>query len=164
MSDNWYFAYGSNLDTSQMEERKVRIQEARIALLKDYRLAFNKRADDGSVKANVVRQPGSEVWGVAYLCSPKELNQLDGWEGVSGGHYERSQVEVMTDAGDLIQAITYVAGAKFICPEGQPTEKYLGYIVSGAEEHGLPDEYIEHVKSVAAHGGAEENPNRNEVN
>jgi hypothetical protein len=54
---------------------------------------------------------------------------MDDYEGVSNGHYERRLVKVEIAEGGVIQAITYVAGAKFICPEGRPTESYLRHII-----------------------------------
>lgn len=155
--DLFYFAYGSNLDTLRKEERTGRIREARMARLKDYRLAFNKRASGGGVFANVVRQPGSEVWGVAYRCRPEALDQMDRYEGVPGRHYVRSQVEVEATGKDVIQAITYIAGAEFICPEGRPHTAYLRRIILGAKAHGLPSEYVAHVERIAACEGAERN-------
>jgi gamma-glutamylcyclotransferase (GGCT)/AIG2-like uncharacterized protein YtfP len=149
-NDIFYFAYGSNLDALRKEERTGRIREAKKARLTGYRLTFNKRADNGAVYANVVCEPGSEVWGVVYLCAPETLDRLDDFEGVSGGHYERSPVEVEIADGGVVQAIIYVAGAKFICMEGRPTASYLGHIIDGARGHGLPDAYIKHVERIAA--------------
>lgn len=123
-NDILYFAYGSNLDPSRKEERTEQIREARVARLIGYRLAFNKRANNNGVYANIIRQPGAEVWGVLYCCTPKAMDRLDVCEGVSGGHYERKPVEVENDNDGLIQAITYIACAKFICAEGRPTERY----------------------------------------
>ena len=54
----WYFAYGSNLDRDQKEARTGAIREARVARLRGYRLAFNKRASKaGRLYANIVPDP-----------------------------------------------------------------------------------------------------------
>jgi cation transport regulator ChaC len=148
--DLFYFAYGSNLNRLRKESRTGQIREARKARLSGYRLAFNKRANGGGVYANVVRQPGSEVWGVVYRCRPETLDRMDEYEGVLGGHYERSRVEVQVADSEIVQAITYVAGAKFICPEGQPTPEYLNLIIDGARGHGLPEKHIKYIKQIAA--------------
>lgn len=55
MSDHWYFAYGSNLSTEQKERRTGFIREARCARLDGYHIAFNKRGNDGTGKANMIR-------------------------------------------------------------------------------------------------------------
>lgn len=148
--DLLYFAYGSNLDPLRKKQRTGPIREARKARLSGYRLAFNKRADDGGVYANVVCQPGSEVWGIVYRCNHEALASMDIHEGVSGGHYERCYIEVEVTGGEIVQAITYVSGAIFICPDEQPTEEYLERIIRGAKCQGLPDRYIKQIKAIAA--------------
>jgi hypothetical protein len=37
--------------------------------------------------------------------------------------------------------------------EGRPSERYLGLIVNGAREHGLPEEYIRKVEALAGSTG-----------
>jgi hypothetical protein len=61
VSDQWYFAYGSNLSSEQKECRTGTIREARRARLDGYRIAFNKRGGDGTGKANIVLHPAGAV-------------------------------------------------------------------------------------------------------
>jgi gamma-glutamylcyclotransferase len=149
MSDTWYFAYGSNLSKGRKEERTGLIRCSLRARLKDYRLAFNKKATKGSVYANIVSKAESEVWGVIYLCDPEAMAELDRLEGVMGGHYERVLIAVELDNGTQQSAEVYVAGSKFIGSDEKPSDDYLHYILTGANEHGLPIEYIEKIQKLA---------------
>jgi cation transport regulator ChaC len=69
MSDQWYFAYGSNLSREEKENRTGPIMEARRTRLHGYCIAFNKRGNDRTSKANIIQQEGATVWGVIYRCS-----------------------------------------------------------------------------------------------
>lgn len=149
MSDTWYFAYGSNLSKGRKEDRTGLIRCSLRARLKGYRLAFNKKASKGSVYANIVRKEESEVWGVIYLCNPEAMAELDLREGVMDGHYQRVQITVELDDGTQRSAETYIAGQKYVGSEEKPSDDYLHYILTGANEHGLPIEYIERIQTLA---------------
>jgi gamma-glutamylcyclotransferase len=144
VNDTWYFAYGSNLLVDQKEQRTRSIRSAVRCRLPAYRFAFNKRpgSDDGAY-ANIVPDTSASVWGVAYLCDEAAIIALDSYEGVSDGHYRHEDVQVVTDAGDVLQALTYVAGDDFVCEQRRPRGDYLDRILVGARHHGLPEDYIE---------------------
>jgi hypothetical protein len=72
--DVFYFAYGSNLDPDRMKRRTGSAWPATPARLTGYQLTVNKWASHGGVYANIVRQPGSVVWGVAYRCTGQTLD------------------------------------------------------------------------------------------
>jgi len=148
--DQWYFAYGSNLFIDQKEERTGRIRQAMRCRLQGFRFAFNKRGNGGQIYANIVPDDAAEVWGVNYLCDPLAIQEMDGWEGVSSGHYERIPVTVEKESGEKVEAITYVAGEDFVCDPGNPSVEYLGKIISGARHHSLPEEYVGEIESLAA--------------
>jgi cation transport regulator ChaC len=154
MSDQWYFAYGSNLSREQKVNRTGPIREERRARLDGYRLAFNKRGTDGTGKANIVPDEGGTVWGVVYRCSPSALNEMDRHEGVSGGHYVRKTVRVRADDGEELDAVTYVAGSAYIDNSLTPSSEYLQTILRGAREHALPDEYVRGVEALGRQGNA----------
>ena len=60
-----------------------------------------------------------------------------------------SQVDVRDENGQLYQALTYVAGTEYVCEEQAPSDKYLGRILKGAREHGLPKDYIKSIEQLA---------------
>ncbi|ABU60262.1 gamma-glutamylcyclotransferase family protein [Roseiflexus castenholzii] len=149
--DQWYFAYGSNLSKEQMEERIGSSREARVAWLTGYRLVFNKRSKkDGTGKANIVPAAGATVWGVVYRCSYDDLQKMDKCEGVKGGHYQRHAIRVQLDSGEELDAVTYVAGERFLAAESlKPSTEYLETIITGARQHRLPDDYIRSIEALA---------------
>ena len=149
MSDILLFQYGSNLDPAQKEARTGPIREARGGRLPGYRLAFNKRASNGGVYANIVQDANREVWGVVYRCNQNAIRLMDEREGVRGGHYRRVNVTVQLETGEPIEATTYVAGDRFLCPEGRPSQEYLERIIRGARHHGLPEAWVRTVQEVA---------------
>ena len=157
----WYFAYGSNLSTSQIRERLRYAPESRRAILQGYRIAFNKLGSNRSpVFANVIREEGSEVWGVIYSFRSEDWGRMDQCEGVPT-HYQRVKVRALTDSGESVEAETYVAAEAQLCPEQVPSQQYALTILTGAEEHDLPGEWVSHLKrlmSVAGFGHGHEEP------
>jgi gamma-glutamylcyclotransferase len=147
--DCWYFAYGSNLLKEQMRKRTGEVRQSQVCRLADHRLAFNKRKGGGPIYANIVQEVGAEVWGVAYLSSPKAMDALDESEGVETGHYHRQSVDVILDDGTKLPAVAYVANDECVCFEGPPGDEYLGRILRGAQQHGLSAEYIERIELLA---------------
>lgn len=143
MQKQWYFAYGSNMSTAQMKRRTGSGSRGLRARLQGYRVEFNKRGRDGTGKANVVSDEASVVWGVVYECSPTELDMLDRYEGVDSGNYVRKAVVVHLENGEQMDAITCVAGERFIADSLRPSAEYLQIILDGAREHGLPGWYIQ---------------------
>jgi gamma-glutamylcyclotransferase len=144
--DIWYFAYGSNLSRDRKQNRTGAIREARAAQLVGYRLCFNKRVNGGGVYANIVPDAGSEVWGVVYRCNSGAISRLDGCEGVADGHYHRVPVIITTADGQPLAAEVYIATPEWTTTPGKPSAEYLDHILQGAQEHGLPAEYIQEIR------------------
>ena len=142
--DHWYFAYGSNLSVDQKARRTGHVREVIRCRLPGFRLAFNKRSVDGTIKANVVEDASREVWGVAYRCDEAAMAAMDRWEGAG---YRRRAVQVITGSGRRLDAVTYVATR--IDPEGAPHDDYLRLILGGAEHHRLPKSYIRDIERLA---------------
>jgi len=148
--DVWYFAYGSNLWIDQKENRTSAIRTGadrpRIARLADHRFAFNKRGSKGQVYANVLPCPGEEVLGVVYRCKQSTVDTMSEYEG----GYDRKSVQVIIDDGSRVEAITYVAMEKDVVDNARPSDEYLSRILTGAAQHGLPQNYIEKIKLLAS--------------
>jgi hypothetical protein len=149
-----YFAYGSNMDAHRMAERVGERLPSCRARLAGYELKFNKRTQSGGGAANIVVQPHSQVFGVAYAVLPMDLRTLDRHEGVSSGHYGRRVVKVelwdgaSTSASDFytIEAIVYVACKEYVDNSVLPTKEYMAHLLAGAPM--LP---LFYVKQLGAH-------------
>jgi len=90
--------------------------------------------------ANLLPDPESEAWGVAYQISLDQAEWLDRTEGVPAGGYRRVSLEVTTLDGETLVAYTYsshrgVHGRK-------PSPRYMGIVLAGARHHGLPADWI----------------------
>jgi gamma-glutamylcyclotransferase (GGCT)/AIG2-like uncharacterized protein YtfP len=122
-----YFAYGSNLNRSDM---RVRCPDARPgvrARLEGCRLTFRGVAD-------IEPAEGRTVHGALWSLSPQDNRALDRYEGAPS-NYCRQIVEVETGEGRLT-AMTYVMTRRDYL--GLPSAWYLGRIEAGFEEWGLP--------------------------
>lgn len=150
--DVFYFAYGSNLDVEQKEFRTGPIRESLRCRLRGFRFAFTKQGEDDQVFANIVPDEAAVVWGVVYRCTPDTLNRMDRYEGVGGGHYVRSEVRVLCDSGEEVNAVTYVAGSKFLCTGRYPRPEYVHRVINGARHHRLPEDYVREIQRA---GGVE---------
>jgi gamma-glutamylcyclotransferase (GGCT)/AIG2-like uncharacterized protein YtfP len=140
-----YFAYGSNLHLKQFARRCPGATALGRARLPDYRLAFTRYSTGrkGGV-ADVVPEPGAEVWGALYEVNDGHLASLDEYEGVPRS-YRRDTVRVFDDEGIEREAWVYFANQT---GEFAPSRLYLGIIVQGARDHGLPEEYVASLERV----------------
>src|ERR1700726_3303429 len=102
------FAFGSNICSGRFRDYKVRPEgKGRSALLREYRLRFNKLSvKDSSGKANVEKHPGGQVWGVLYTIPDGDLETLDSGEGRG---YTRIRLPILTIAGESTDAWVYLA-------------------------------------------------------
>ena len=142
----WYFGYGSNMSRAIFCERRgMRPLATRWGWLEGWRLCFDLPIGPGErAVANIAPEPGARTCGVLWLLDPKALDRLDRSEGVPQV-YRRIHVEIVVGGEERVAAFTYrspwtVAGRK-------PSARYLGLLVAGAREHGLPAEYVRFLES-----------------
>ena len=144
-----YFAFGSNLLKSRLEkqskngEKIGKVVDEGTTTLKNYDLVFNKKSIiDGSGKANIIPKKSSQVLGIIYNLSEKQIWLLDEIEG----GYQRSKVYVLYDSNS-VEVCTYIAKNGSTEENLVPTKEYMNYIISGAIEHSFPADYIATLKS-----------------
>ena len=145
MARSLYFAYGSNLHLRQFARRCPGAKPAGRARLPDYRLAFTRYSTKrkGGV-ADIVPEPGAEVWGALYEVDETHLASLDQHEGVPRS-YRRETILVFDDDAQEREVFTYIANrtGRFA-----PSRMYLDLIVTGAREHKLPEAYVAAIEQV----------------
>lgn len=133
------FAYGSNMLTARLRERVPSAVAIGTGRLQGHVLRWQKRSRDGSGKCDARATGRIEdiVWGVLFEFNAVEKPALDRAEGLNNGYVER-QVDVITDRG-TVSAIAYIATDSD--PSLRPYHWYKAFVVAGAREHGLPQEY-----------------------
>ena len=141
-----YFAYGSNMERVQLKRLCPKATFVAAAVLSDHELTFsgNSRVWGGGT-ANIREKPGKQVEGVAWEISEAEQKALDEYEGYPD-LYVRREVHVRTRSGKIIVAFAYIMGNPD--RETPPSKRYKQLLISGAEEHGLSDEYIDFLESI----------------
>jgi len=137
----WYFAYGSNMCASIFVERRgMRPSTATWGWLEDHRLSFDLPVGPGERGvANIVCEAGARTCGVLYRITAEESERLDRSEGVPAGFYRRVPVTISTRDG-TIAAFTYQSS--YASAGRKPSARYIGLLLDGAREHGLPAEYV----------------------
>jgi gamma-glutamylcyclotransferase len=138
----WYFAYGSNLHRAIfIERRKMQPLDVRWGWLDGYRLCFNIPVGPGERGvANVEPAPGARICGALYQLTATDFDRLDRTEGVHLELYRRVAVEVFTASAERINAFAYQSSV--VTDGRKPSPRYIGLLVEGARQHGLPDEWI----------------------
>ena len=159
MSDVWYFAYGSNMESATLRGRRgVSWRRALPARAAGWRIVFDKPplVSVGHAFANLVADPASEVLGVAYEVSAADLDHIELTEGVRIGNYARVDVAVvpLAEPGAAVVAATLVSERRD--PTLRPSDRYMACLIAGAEEHGLPPEWIAFLRAIPARPESEE--------
>jgi len=127
-----YFAYGSNLNKKQMQERCPDSKPLFTAVLPNYKLIFVgwSRQWKGAV-ASIKASRGDRVRGAVYEVSEQCLRKLDRFEGYPQ-NYNRLKVIVFGEDDEAIEAITYIKAGQI--EEGQPSKEYLAVIQQGLRD------------------------------
>ncbi len=147
--DVWYFAYGANMhDSAFRERRRMRPAEWRAGRIEKYRLRFNLegRPKGKAAPANISADPGSDVWGVLYRITRRDLVRLNASEGVPGGRYRPIERAAEDAEGNRIGVVTYIAHGKD--QDGNPSPRYLALLRDGAQAHGLPQHWLRFLESI----------------
>lgn len=147
LTEMTYFAYGSNLGVRRLRGRCPNAGRGRPAKLSGWRIVFNKVSMDGSSKANIEPSQSGAVWGAVFEIRGDEKEGLRGAEG-HPRHYEEHSF-IVSCGDEELEAVAYVA-----CPDRvaaspvPPYGWYLEHVLRGAEETGLPADYIEFLSKI----------------
>ena len=150
-----YFAYGSNMDWSQMKERCPCAKFVCRAKLPSHRLPFTLRSWRRRCGvADILRDETKDVWGVVYELPESELENLDKDEDFRRGRpddqnkYTREDHHVWRE-GDAEQPllVSIYRGPPQLNPPF-PDCDYKNLIVAGARHWQLPADYIQELESI----------------
>ena len=136
----YHFAYGSNLNHKQMNRRCPDNKFIKRAYLDNYKFVYDGHSKnwEGGAVANILESADSIVWGGLYEISKSDLESLDNCEGFPDS-YDRKELKVEDDHGNIYKAITYFRIGEKI---GIPSDKYKKIIIDGTKDCNLPDNYV----------------------
>ena len=128
----YYFAFASNLNKRQMEERCSGSKPKFTATLPNYKLIFTgwSRKWKGGI-ASIKPLKGEKVVGAIYEISENNLKQLDKYQDYPT-IYDRINITVWTDTNDPVEAITYIKHEQ--SDETKPSPELLAYIRKGYKD------------------------------
>lgn len=137
MRSTLYFAYGSNLDPTQMRRRCPGARAVGPAVLDGYRIGFAGQSQlwDGGGVATLLRDPGEWVEGILYELPKIDLEILDRYEGHPVA-YRRRLLLVEDEHGARRKAQVYLKDAGLEAP---PSKDYLGVIRRAYHRLGFDD-------------------------
>lgn len=127
-TDLYYFAYGMLTDPNAMDHNEF----VGRGLVRNYGFEFR-------YFANVIKSPGSQVWGTVWNITNEELGHLDEVEGYPL-MYTRVKVEVQLDDGEKVLAEMYTLTPEMREQIGTeyPTKNYMQRLLSGYRHADLP--------------------------
>ena len=160
-----YFAYGSALSRRHIGEWAAEHGvDARLfargtpAVLRGYKLAFDVESRFwGGRVANLHEDKDSAVHGVLFEIPVPARDAILRKEGVPTGLSQEIDVTVQAEGKD-VAAKAFVAKPEKRTGEGAPSGRLLAYLVEGAAERGLPQEWIDVLKTHAASATAPQPP------
>lgn len=121
-----YFAYGSNMDKSQMAHRCPTAKLVGQARLNSYRFIINDRG-----VATIIRNDDSFVDGILWSVFPVDEEALDHYEGISSNFYYKTVITAENlQTGEQCSAMVYIASDDSL---GQPYPGYLERIIKAAD-------------------------------
>ena len=133
------------MDWQQMQRRCPSSKFVCVARLADYRFAIARHSrlrDCGT--ANIFVEAGSEVWGVVYDVSDKDLRALDAFE--DGYRREKVFVTALNDGQHPLETLVYIAEKEESVP--LPDARYKRHLLDGALHWQLPEGYRDMLEAV----------------
>jgi gamma-glutamylcyclotransferase len=139
-----YFAYGSNMSTARLRARTPSCRSLGRARLALHDLLFHKystKDHTGKCDALYTESTTDAVIGVLFEIARSEKAALDRAEGLGSGYNEK-KIVVIDENDQEVEALTYYADSDAIKSSLLPTKEYKQYVLDGAEEHGIPTDYV----------------------
>ena len=135
------FSYGSNMAVEYLRGYCPGAEPVMRATLPNARIEFRRYSTDlGGGISTIMPAPGKRVEGVIYRIPRAEIEALDKLEDVDKGVYVRETHLVLGIDGAWHGADLY----RVATPDGpfEPAAQYVAWMIEGAREHGLPEDYI----------------------
>ena len=143
----YYFAYGSNLLTSYLQEYCPTATVVMRATISNFRVEFPYYSEESQGGlSSILEAPGERVEGVIFNIQGAEFAAMDIMESVPQKLYRRDTFLTFGEDGKWHKADLY----RVVTARGpfMPSKGYLDGMIKGAHEHGLPLEYIKRFESM----------------
>lgn len=134
-----YVAYGSNINTEQMNFRCPGAEIYGVGMIEGYELNFNK-------VATLVKKEGEQSPALLWKLSSEDEKSLDKFEGFPH-KYKKIEVDVNV-GGKTVKGMAYIMNNSSRLD--MPSDEYYNRIESGYMEMELPLEYLEEAYERAA--------------
>ncbi|MGZ3726334.1 MAG: gamma-glutamylcyclotransferase [Pseudobdellovibrio sp.] len=151
-----YFAYSGVLDRNAFEKWKdehsyqfFNLPQGLVACAKDYDLIFDfpSRWWGGRV-AGLTPKPGSSVYGRLFEIEKVNWPVVQHKEGVVTGMSVEIPIRVEAD-GKFFEATAFVTSPDRASLDGPVSARYLAALIDGAQQAGLPQNYVDSLSSKA---------------
>lgn len=140
MEENYYFAYGSNMNLDQMEFRCPHAEAAGNVRLEGHCLAFRGR-NPGNGVATILPKEGCHVDGVLWKITRQCEESLDRYEGFP--HlYGKERIRVSGGEKESFGAMAYVMNEPYKDCPSRPSDFYLKGILEGCRQNRLSTEPV----------------------
>lgn len=144
MSEKYYFAYGSNLDTVQMKSRIGDWITSERGCAEGYKRVYNvwsgKNWKGWAANLKKTNNSSDKVYGVVYLVTEKHLELLTN----KYEHIPPTSISVRLESGlERENVIAYIWPKEESSHE--PPEPYKNAILRGLKQHGYTQDIIEKI-------------------
>ena len=125
--------------------------------IEGYKIEYSKVSKDGSGKATIIKTDNTAdiVWGTISSISREEKKLLDEAEGLGKG-YDELNLKIITDTGESIYLLTYIANVTSIDNSFEPYNWYKKIVIAGANQHNIDQVYISNFLDVNSKKDANE--------
>ncbi|KAF5243269.1 hypothetical protein FANTH_8278 [Fusarium anthophilum] len=163
----WYFAYGSNMASTTLEKRQLSPKDSRPVFVSTHVLCFDVFGvpyKEPAMAGIRERTPVDDtkatppVHGMAYLLSREEYHRLIVSEGAGVAYVEMELIARACSTGCTGRAATCeevpvrTLMARFpFRPEALPSIRYMGLLIQGSEESGMPASYQDYLRGLPAY-------------
>jgi len=145
MNEVAYFAYGSNLDISQMKERVGEWIASERVYVEGYKRVYNvwsgKNWQGWAANLKRTDESSDRVCGVVYIITDKQLEKLT----TKYEHKEPTLISVRLENGQERNDVNVYIWMKEE-PSHEPPTAYKDAIVKGLKQHGYSPDVIEKVQ------------------
>jgi cation transport regulator ChaC len=153
------FQYGSNATRSRLNGPKRLNGRAEgrgcAQTVDEYDIAFDVWSQtNGCAASDLILSPGRHAWGVLYEIPDEFIRgkRSDGQKtlaDIEGSRYEARTIRVRTADNREADAVTFLVKASERRTGIAASAAYVSWIIYGLRDHGVPENYIQHLLEVA---------------